>query len=436
MRNLFLFVAVIFISSTYAQETLNFDQAVTKCLSNNFSIQIIKKNVEISKNNNNIGNAGMLPSLAATGSIQNSNNDVNINFADGNSINQEGNNSENLNANVQLNWTIFDGFGMFISKNKLDALEELSEIDAQLQIENTLRNLVNLYFEAARQKQTLVALEENLEISADRYLRVKDKVDLGGAPKIDLLNAEVDLNQDSTNYLLAKINYENTLRNLNNLLGNGPDQSIDISLEEEGTIDLFTRDYIVDEAMKLNSSIMQSMKSQEISQYDYNLVKASLAPQINLSSSYGYSEMTTDAGWMVLNQSTGLTAGVSANINLFNGLRTSTQLQNAKINMQINDMMLQDVKNQVLTNIYNNYALYESRFEIWELEKQNLKTANINYQRTQELYHLGQSTSIDLRLAQLNLLNARNSQMNAYYQLKIAESELLIISGKLLKEGN
>lgn len=441
MKNKFFAVFVIILlvlmsrDFLYSQsKVISLEEALKLALENNYSIQIVKKTSEIANNNVSIGNAGMLPKIDAVAGGSYSKSDLDMVIAAGGmpqNISKKGNTTKAYNASIDLNWTLFDGFAMFISYNKFEELRDKSNIELQIAIENMFRNIINSYFEGLKLQERLKILGENLQISRNRLERVRGRAELGAALKVEVFKAEVDLNIDSSAYLQTKLAYDNMVRNFNYLVGNSIDEGINFDNRIEIDTAL-SMEELLQLTMNKNSSLNKAIKERVISELDYDLINSQYYPRISFKTGYSYSRQENDAGFMLSNQTNGFSFGLNAAWNLYDGQKTSIQSQNARVNVLINELKYQDIEKQIKLSFVNAFNNYKKRVEILEIEKYNLKSAQANFERSLELYNLGQLTSIEFREAQVNLMNAKNRINEALYSLKIAETELLILSGNFL----
>jgi len=375
-----LFSIFIF-SFLNSKEILKLDDAIKIALENNYSIKIVKKTTEIAENNLSPGNAGMLPSLDinAGGSYEIKDTRTELQISGGGQsqgptvIETSGSESLNINASINLNWTLFDGFAMFISYEKFEALRDKSNIELQISIEGMIRNLINSYFEALRLQQQLKILKENIDISRDRLNRMRDATEFGAALKIEVYKAEVDFNIDSSAYLQSELAYKNMLRNLN-----------DFQLEQNVEFG-DNPDYknLLEETRMNNTSINRAIRDNKISELDYEIINSMYYPRINFQSGYSYARNESEGGFMRLSQSNGFNIGLNASWNLFNGTKTSIQSQNAKVNVMINEIQYDNIKSQLELNLSNAYDSYVRRKKILELEKREFSYgSNRNHFKT------------------------------------------------------
>ena len=434
MKILSLILILIFPAAALAQDTLSLQDAIEKALAGNFDIRLAKKSREVADNNVNVGNAGMLPSVSASGSANVSVTDIDMTIAAGQQpmdITQDGSRTDNLNAGAQLNWTLFDGLAMFTSFEKYKQLQDKSKIEFQNAVEAMIRDLTDAYSNTIRLKKNLNVLQESIRIDLDRISRIKTKTEFGAAPGIELLNAQVDLNADSAAYLQAEINYRNMKRRLNLIMGINIDEQFVLQdfIDFRGIPDFETLKL---QAMENNTSINIALAEEEISELDHDLIIASLYPRISAQASYNFSRQESEGGFMLLNQQKGYSLGLTASWQIFSGFQTRIAAENADIRTEMNSIMTERIRTQIMLTLQNTYDTYTRRRSVLEMERQNLQTAERNFERSQELYQLGQISSVELRQAQLALQRSENAINNAEFLLKTAETELLLLSGRIM----
>ncbi len=414
-----------------SQPILRVEDAVKLALKNNFSIQIKKNEAEISNNNFSLGNSGFLPRIDLSANYNTSVNNTNLEFFDGRTTERTGAKSGSINTGMALNWTLFDGFSMFIHYEKLSELNELSKLLLKAEIEYVLTNLYKIYFGIVTQKSIVMLAEESLNISRDRMNLMRLKASVGAASELEALQSNVDFNEDSSNYLNQKEILKSLKIQLNNILARNPEIEFDV----EDTI-LLESDIIqnikFDDITNKNTLIKISEKNILLSDYDYNLVKSNFLPTINFYSNLGYLNSYSDAGILKSNTQTGYSFGLNLSYNLFNGFINSNELENKKI-ISINNRLNHK---QVIDNIQSSFFVYMSNYknykELINLEEINLAVAQQNLNIAMERLNQGVYTPLEFREAQHRFFQANNRLINAKYQTKLIETELMKISGKLI----
>jgi len=434
MRKIYIFTLLILFNflASYAQELLTKETAVSLALENNYGIRMAENNVKIAENNKSIYNSGYLPSVFANAGASHSNDNSIASRQDGTSVEINNAKSSRYNGSVGLNYIIFDGLGRSYNYKKLKESHHLSELEAQTVIQNSLVQIFINYYEVARIFENKKNIAESLLISKQRLERMTYGFEYGQNTKLDVLNAEVDVNNDSIRYINEQRLLVNSKRNLNLLLGRAV--TIDFTVETTVSFDLlFEYQSLFSKAKDFNVEMLKVDKSIQISEYDIKISKSSLYPFLNVNASYGYNNSKNNRTSLFQSiESDGLTAGVSLNWNIFDGGTTKTRIQNAKINAANIQIQKEQVENELERNVANALEVYNNALFILKAEEKNVETNNVNFSRSEEQFKLGQITSIQFRLAQVNLLNAHSNLNQAKYDAKNAELFLLQLTGDIL----
>ena len=424
---------LLFVASIFAQEKiLTPGEAVSIALDNNYGIKLANKNLEASKNNASVLNSGFLPTLTGNAGATYNIDDTEAEFSNGNVTILNGAESSRYNASVNLNYVLFDGLGRSYNYKQFKEQYQLSELQVRETIENTIFQLFTIYYNVAQITENTVALEETLGISNDRLKRTEYQFDYGQSTKLGVLNAEVDINNDSINLINSKQNLKNAKRDLNVVFGNKV--TIDFNVDTNISFDaLYNKEELFEKAKTRNIALLQIDKNFAISNFGIKSGKSAYLPMLGLTGSYGWNKNNNNAAsFLAVSINTGVSAGLNLSWNLFDGGSTITRVKNAQINLD--NQLLQ--KEQLLVNIerdFNNaWDNYQNKFNIYKIREENIITSKNNFDRTEEKFKLGQVNSLEFRQAQLNLRNAELTRNEAKYQAKLAELELLQLSGELL----
>lgn len=427
-----LFASLVATSGWAQVVTLN--DAVQSALANNLNIQIAQNQTQVAENNATKGNAGALPSVTASGSYSGSLTNTKLVFA-GNAqppIEVDGAQAATLSGNVTAQYVLFNGFLANNTYTRLNAQRSLSEVQEQLQIESTLLGVINAYFLALQIQQNLASANSSLDISKRRYERASLRAEFGSATNIAKLNAEVDLNNDSIMVLNLEQQLSNAKNNLSYLMGEERSSDFELLDDFELTV-LAGKDELLKTAQAQNTSVMQARKSLEVSETDVSISKASLYPNLSVSSAYQYNRNISDANFLSENRSAGLTGGLSLSYSLFRGGQSQTQRQNALIAWENSQLMEEDALLQLSNQVDNAYTAYSNGLAVYTLRQKALEVNKLNFARSEELFKNGQITGTEFREAQLNLVNAEVQEHLSKISAKLAEYELLRLSGGLVK---
>ena len=436
IKNIFwISILLIYTHQSIAQDTLHLNQAIDLALQNNYGIKVAKNNAQIQKNNATRGNAGLLPSLGASAGITYSNQNINLSFSgDRPSVSESAVGTWNTAASLDAAYTIFDGLGSIRNYQSLILSAEQGEIQAKQTMEAVILQIANTYYSLAQLDESYQIALENLAISNERLARVKNKNEFGISNKLDVLNAEVDLNTDSVSALNAQVALANAQRDLNQLLGRSLERSFNVS-KQISYQNLFVLENLIREAEAKNLNLKSAEYDQRISELNLKISEGSLLPRLNATASYGYNRNKTGAGLILVNRSLGFTGGLNLSFDIFNGNQKRTQIQNAKISQANTAENYQDVKLQIERDIRNAFAQYQNDLFVMKVEEKSVATAELNFERTREQFNFGQLTTTQFREAQLNLIQAKNRFNNARYTAKLSEINLLQLSGKILEKN-
>ena len=427
-------VIIIFFSvfQGFSQEILTKKEALEITLENNFGIKIANNNAEVAKNNANILNSGFLPTIVATSGTNYRRENQDVTFQDGTNRSIAGAVTKSYNAAVSLNYTLFDGLGRKYNYQQLKESYNLTEIQARETIENTYLQLFTIYFQIARLSENTENLSEALSISKRRLERANYQYKFGQSTKLELLNAEVDVNNDSIVYITTKQQLNNAKRGLNIILGIEKEPNYDVETEVD-FIKMMNFDDLLNKTIANNSLLKQNEQNIAISEFNIKINKSQYLPRLGLTSSYGWNQSDNPATSFLAGATiTGLNAGLNLTWNLFDGGATKTRVTNAKIALDNQQILLEQQKTTIQNNLKNTWENYQNQLFILSAQEKNVLTSQDNFNRTEDRYKLGQVTSIEFRQAQINLLNAKTAFNNAKFDAKLIEIQLLQLSGDIL----
>lgn len=420
------------INNLNAQQVLTKEEAVKLALDNNYDIKIANNNVQVAENNTSVLNSGYLPTVTGTAGATYNLDNTEAEFSNGNSTVLNGAESNRYNAGVSLNYTIFDGLGRHYNYKRLKEQYQLSELQARETIENTIVQLFSVYYNVAQLSENLETLDQTLLVTKDRLVRAEYQFDYGQNTKLEVLNAEVDINTDSINIINTKQDLKIAKRDLKLVLGETFTEDFNVETEVDFLLQ-FKKDSLFEKAKQRNVALLQTEKNIAISQLDIKSGKSAYLPTLGLTGSYGWNKNNNNAAsFVTVSTNTGLSGGLNLSWNLFDGGATMTRVRNAKVNLETQQLQKENILLSIQRDFDNAWDDYMNKLEIYNIQEKNIITAQNNFDRTQEKFKIGQVNSIEFRQAQLNLLNTELSRNQAKYAAKLAELQLLQISGELL----
>jgi outer membrane protein TolC len=415
--------------------TLN--EAIAVSLQNNFDIQLTRNDSLLAALDYAYANYSLLPRLNANGGLLINNNNQKQILADGTKRESKGIRSNNLTASLNLNWTLFDGMRMFIARDRLSDVVKLSELQIKSQVVTTVSDVMRLYFDVVRQEQQLRAIEEQIALSGERLRLAQYKFDVGTGAKPDVLQAQIDLNGQRSALLTQQTNINKTKEQLNQLLvlPVGNDFSIaDTTINFNASL---TLDSITSGIANTNPELLIAQKNLGLAELDLRLRRAERFPTVEFNSAYNFSR--TDNKSVInpfqplFNQNRGLNYGFTATVPIFNGYNNRRLIKAAELNIQYQQLVYERSAALINTSVANAYKDYDLYKRALTLEEENILLVRENLTIARERYRLGVSTFLEMREAQQSLAEATNRLIQARYNTKIAEIELLRLRGDIVR---
>jgi len=431
-------LAAIFflVHSTRAQEKVPLEQVIAMALDKNYDVQLWKNTSAANKTSDSYSWGLLLPQLNATGTDTWTSNKQTLRFNDVTKNNSGTNEANNISAAVQLNWTLFDGTKMFATRQRLAVIVEQGELFVKDQMVNTVASVINNYYNVVRQKQQLKAIQELMAVSEERVKLAEKKLQVGTGAKPELLQAKVDYNTQRTQVFQQEAAIRQLKEQLNGLVGSGLPANYDVSDSIE--IDLgITQADILENVETSNFTLQASRKNFNIARLALRERRAELLPTLSFTSAYNYSRQDNtkliNPFSTVFGLTNGYNYGFAINIPILNFFNTRRNVDLAKITLDRQQVLYDQLKMNVNVGVRNAYTNYDYAKEILIVEEETLTLAKENVYIALESFKRGVVTYIELRTAQQSLADAYNSLILARYNAKLAETELLRLNGALLK---
>ena len=423
-----LFFSVI---ETNAQEVLTLESAVKIALENNYEIKIATNNLTIQKTNVAIGNAGMLPTVTANVLDNNSIQNSSQTRQDGTENELDNAKNNNLTYGVGLDWTIFDGLRMFARMDQLKELQKLGEAQLKLTLITRISDVNAAYYDLVQQQQQLAALDTTIVISNQRLTLAQNRFTIGKASKLEVLNAQVDLNTDQVALLRQKELYANSKILLNQLMAR--EVSTDFKVIDVLEVDsLLLLPELKALAEKQNPQLEAQIINKKVAELELKQIKAARYPTIRVNTAYNFSESQSSLGFVTQSQSRGFNYGFSASLNLFDGFAQNRNEKIAKILIENSKMSIDQQNLALNSQLSTSYQTYLTNLELIGLEEKNESIAKQNLNITLDKFRIGTITTLEFRTAQLNYVNAKVRYSNAQFQGKLSEIALRELAGNLI----
>ena len=427
-------IVLLFITaSLIAQDTANVltpDQAVAIALEHNHGIRLARSQARTSEVMNNAGNAGMFPVLGLNGVYSVDNRSTRQVFFSGEVRDADNANTQLLDGALSLNWTVFDGLAMFARKDRLEALESIGRGELKQQIETTIHDVLNNYYLAVQMESAVSVQREGLVTSRERLRIVETGERLGAASGLELVQARLDLNADSSALLDLIDQHSFAVSALNTLMGRDPSMPVRLGSAIPATDELDPA-VIREKARTNNASLAQAKHMQQLAEASVRELRGALLPQVDLFANYGYRRSTSDVGFIQSSRAVGPDYGAVISIPLFSGFQERSALEVARIQQEQAALSTDQVQLQLDQQITDGWTTYTTARQRVAMESTNLEGIRQQVEVALETYRLGMLTAVELRDVQQGMITAENRLLLAQYEAKMAELRLKILAGEI-----
>ncbi|MEM9719961.1 MAG: TolC family protein [Bacteroidota bacterium] len=406
---------------------LSLSDAIRIGLENNFDIRVADQNIRVAENNNHIGNAGMLPridfSMGGTWFETQSPASFLVNRVNGTS-------------GISLNWTIFDGYRAIATKDRLEFLEEQSVGNAAIIVETTLQAIILAYYNSLIAAEQVSVLEETLGASRRRFQYEEVRKEIGASGTFELLQFKDALFTDSTNLAIQGLNYRNALKNLNLLINVPIETQWNLTGRLQDNFPSYDLIELRQEMLANNANLQNQYITNHILRQDTRLARANMYPTIGINgnTNYGLGTVTRIDGNSSDFSAFDYSAGLTLSLNLFNGGQTRRAIRSAEINEQIGKLQERQLEEALQNDLWVAHDTYNTRREIKDLTEELASNAQTNLEIAEDRFESGLINSLDYRQIQLQLLQAQLSRLQAIRDLIESETELIRLTGGLVRE--
>lgn len=419
------------------QDSLTLEKAIATALSNSYDIRLSRQDSAIAAVNNDYRNAGFLPTLNGTATTLYNNNNQQQKLSDGTERNRTGIRSNNLNYGLDLNWTLFDGFRMFILRDRLNVAVRQGSLTIKNQVVNTVSDVIKAYFDVVRQTEQLRNIEEQMTLSSDRLRLAQYKLDIGVGIKPDVLQAQIDYNTQRAAQLNQLATIDQRKQDLNRLM-NVP-QNINYKVTDTIIVDSDLQlGSLLNNITETSPALRLAKGNIDLARLDVRDAKAQRFPTVGFTSAYNFARTNNNTVVNPVQQplfslNRGFNYGLTLSVPIFNQFALRKQIRLAKLSVDYLQLQYENQESIVSTDILNNYRSYVAQKQIVTVNDSSVVLARENLMIERERYRLGVTTFIELRTAEENLANALLASITTRYNLKIAETELLRLRGELVK---
>ena len=423
---------ILFPFAICAQETFNLQRSIETGLERNFRIQMVRNLQQISDNNATLGNAGFLPTLDLSAGHSGAIESATRHREDGSTSSFTNAQSSRWNAGLNLNWMLFNGFAVLTNYERLRELQAMGELNTRLAIENLIANIATEYYNYVQQTIRKKNLQSAVRLSAERLRIAEARYEIGNLSRLDLRQAQVDFNSDSSRLVRQQeVLFASRVR-LSRLMALDDVDSFFISADS-GIVSnmLLSRENLWENTLQTNTYLLLAKRDKRLSVLDLRTAQSRNLPFLRFNAGYGFSHTANELAVFTRQEQIGFNYGLTLGFTLFDGMNRPRQQRNARLQIENRELEFRDLKLSIQSDFANVWMAYQNNIGLTILEEQNLLVAIENFEIAMERYRLGDLSGFQLREAQNSLLAAEERLVQAQFNTKLCEISLLLISGQI-----
>lgn len=417
-----------------AQNPMSLEECVRVGLENNYGIRIVRNQQRIAENNATRANAGQLPSLDLGATFSGTYYDYDYDYPEG--VTSSNTRNYYTDLGLTLGWTIFDGFNMSANYRKLNELKGIGELNTRMALEDFVASLAAEYYSLIRQQVRLSNLKALVRLSRERLRITEESFNIGAASGLDFQQAQVDYNADNSSLISQLETVQKIQINLNRMMGLPEvDRPVNVADSVITPNVLLQRDVLWENTMDNNTSLLIAQKNRTVSELDLKKAQSRNYPYLRVSAGYGYRHSWDNYSNYANSDRLGFNYGISAGMTIFDGNRRREQ-RNARIEIENRQLHIDQLELGLKSDMASLWLAYTNNLKLWDLERENLVVARNNFEIAMERYRLRELSGIELREAQLSLLQSEERLSTVEYNIKLCEVSLHLLSGGILNVVN
>ncbi|NBT15610.1 MAG: TolC family protein [Chitinophagia bacterium] len=433
MKSKLLIIFLFFTIASKSQDSsLSLKQAIDIALQQNLEIQISQTELEIAQTNNNWGNAGALPTVIANVSNTEAKSNINQKLSNGNSIVRNNVSNNALNSNLGISWRVYNGMRIRSTKERFETLEKIGTLAVQQQIDQVVFDVMNTYYSLVRLNKQLEATKAIINLSIERLKIAETRFNVGSGAKTDMLQASIDLNAQKVN-LENLMNQVADARSAMNILLKRPSDNPFHPIDQQFSIPNITLSSLIGKLDTQNIQLLIAQQEKINLANDRKIINAQRLPSLTINTNTVLNRTKSTAGLFLVNQNFGPNIGLGLGIPIFNGNINKTQLKVNTIQQKRQNLQTELLRAELERNLHVAYNDFQNAVTVSKIEEQNLKLAEENNFISTERFKKLQSNSIELRQAQLSLIEAQNRYIFAQFNAQLAATALKFITGEISK---
>lgn len=414
------------------QQKLTLNDAIKFALEKNFNLAIARNDEEVTELQNNWGNAGRLPTVSGQAGYNVSSNNLDQRLANGTNIKRNAATFQSENASVNAQWRVFNGFRVLAAKERLDEQQRIANIGVRQQANLVVYDVITAFINVLRFQAQKKANQELSLLVEERKILAENRFNIGVAGKSDFLQAAADFNAAKANIISIENSIAQEKVRLNNLMSRNPLDSIDI-VDTVWVVKFGNREQILAAVDTMNPALLIARSQLNVLYQQRREINAQRLPTLSINAGAGINNSVNSAGFTLRNTTYGPNAGVQLAVPIFQGNVVKQNLKVNEVFQKSQRVQIENIRNDLMSALARAYNNFNNAQQQYTLENENLEVVKENNLIAMERFKKASITSVEFRQTQINLIESQTRMINARYDMKQAEADVLLIMGRLVE---
>jgi outer membrane protein TolC len=404
------------------------ESAVKIGLEKNFGIQILRNNERIAQLNNTPGRAGLLPTLGVNSLANYASNNTEQKFFNGETRSGIGAGNLTTRMGLEMNWTAFDGFNMFVERDRLALMEKMSRAETTAQMQTFAAGILAAYYRLVELERSTENLRYAVTLDRDILDLVKNKKKIGTANGLEVLQSQTRLNSDSARLVLLENDISRSRMNFNILLNLDPNTPFKLDTRFQNAT-MPSLDELLLRTRQNHPDLLLTKLQKEQAALRLETVKSSFWPVVTLQAAYNMAFSRSEVGFLLSNRSNGPFVGLTLRYTIFDGQNRKNDQEIAIVQMENAALRETDLLTILEGRIKTKVSDYSALSNLINMEEENLDASRQQSALARELYRLGKTTNFEVRESILQEIQALDRVINAQARVKQVEIEIFNDAG-------
>ena len=331
----------------------------------------------------------------------------------------------NYNTQLKLQQPILMGTRAIIGVDLAKKGVELSKIQAEQTINDTLFQTIQSYFNLLMAEDMVQIRANAIKLIEEHQRIVEANFDAGMVLKTDILKVKIEKRKAKQELKTAQDNLHMAARQLAQQLGLSTTDFQIANPDLEPEIDL-KLDKLYQQAFRNRPELESMQVNQEMLQTNLKMEKRSKWPNIMLLGNYSWQgeELSfEDGSWNIT---------LSASMNIFDGGLSKKKQEGLELQLDKLNNSKESTKDMIKLDLEQALLKTKQAADSLNLQQLSLENAKESLRLANESYKAGVGTNLDVINAQTTLRQTEISLMQARYQYKLSKFKLIYKTGLLM----